>query len=176
MVSGDYQLPSERVGRFWATSTASNAFIGGWQINGLDIAIPTNPNFQPVNQAGSTATSTADEQWQAGNLHDRRQSSPDRSMVRSSSHCHGAIRVGNSREHSQRAAAGRANVDASIFKVFSVLPERRLDAQFRLEAFNVLNKAQFGRVNSTIGTAATGNITSIAVPPRQLQLALKLIF
>lgn len=48
-----------------------------------------------------------------------------------------------------------------------------------LEAGEVLHemiRAQFGRVNATIGSAATGNITSVAVSPRQAPLGLRLVF
>ena len=70
---------------------------------------------------------------------------------------------------------GVRNFDLSLFKTFQVVSER-LRAQFRAEAFNAFNTAQFGRANSTIGAPAAGTISSVAVAPRQVQLALKLIF
>src|SRR5205814_293362 len=41
---------------------------------------------------------------------------------------------------------GRTNLDASLFKDFRV--RERLTVQFRAEAFNLLNHAQFGQPNA----------------------------
>jgi hypothetical protein len=50
--------------------------------------------------------------------------------------------------------------------------------QFRLEAFNVFNHAQFfgpAAVNGNISSAGFGQIVN-AMPPRQVQLAAKFVF
>jgi hypothetical protein len=57
----------------------------------------------------------------------------------------------------------------------------RFTLQFRAEAFNLLNRANFGVPNTTVfsGTnfaAAAGLITSTTTTSRQLQGGLKLIF
>ncbi len=69
---------------------------------------------------------------------------------------------------------GRTNLDASLFKDFR--PLERLTVQFRTEAFNVLNHPQFGQPNATIGSGSVGQITSPVGNPRQLQVALRLVF
>jgi len=69
---------------------------------------------------------------------------------------------------------GRTNLDASLFKNFK--PLEKLDVQFRGEAFNVLNHPQFGQPNGTIGSGSVGTITSTVGNPRQLQVALRLVF
>lgn len=69
---------------------------------------------------------------------------------------------------------GVANVDVSVFKNF-LLHEGWL-LQFRAEAFNVMNRAEFGLPNTQIGSAAAGVITSQANSARDIQMALKLIF
>jgi hypothetical protein len=71
---------------------------------------------------------------------------------------------------------GIRNFDLSLFKNFTVLPEGRLRAQFRLEAANALNTAQFGRPASTVGVNTIGVISGVGVGPRSVQLALKLLF
>ncbi len=69
---------------------------------------------------------------------------------------------------------GRANYDLSMFKEFRI--KERINVTFRAEVFNALNKAQFGRANAQVGNTELGTINSTAVPPRQVQLALKLRF
>jgi hypothetical protein len=77
---------------------------------------------------------------------------------------------------------GAATVDVSIAKETGLGGEdRRL--QFRAEFFNILNRANFGRPNSTAFTntsgtpsATAGRITSTDTTGRQVQLALKIVF
>lgn len=65
------------------------------------------------------------------------------------------------------------NVDLSIVRNFELHQELRL--QFRAEAFNVFNHANFGLPVADLSSANFGRIFS-AAPPRQLQFGLKLIF
>jgi hypothetical protein len=48
--------------------------------------------------------------------------------------------------------------------------------EFRLEVFNVLNRANFGAPNGTRSSTAFGTITSLATTPRQVQLGIKVDF
>lgn len=64
--------------------------------------------------------------------------------------------------------------DLSAIKEFPIHEDIRL--QFRLEAFNVLNKVQWGQPNTIYNTSAFGNITSQGNSPRNVQAALKLFF
>lgn len=64
--------------------------------------------------------------------------------------------------------------DLSAIKDFNL--HESINLQFRLEAFNMLNRVQFGFPNTTVGSATFGYITSQANLPRNVQLALKLSF
>jgi hypothetical protein len=64
--------------------------------------------------------------------------------------------------------------DLGLHKAFQLWREGT-SLDFRAEAFNVLNKVNYQAPDSNISDGAFGTITS-AYPPRQLQLALKLIF
>lgn len=66
------------------------------------------------------------------------------------------------------------NVDFSVFKNYRI--RERAQLQFRAEAFNAFNHPVFGDPNTTVGDINFGRITSQANSPRQVQLALKLIF
>jgi hypothetical protein len=71
---------------------------------------------------------------------------------------------------------GMGNFDMALQKEFSVGESRVL--QFRLEAFNVFNHAQFfgaASVNGNISSTGFGQIVN-AMPPRQVQMALKFNF
>lgn len=72
--------------------------------------------------------------------------------------------------------AGDRNVDLSLFKNFAVLRDGGLTVQYRLEMFNSFNTPQWGAAGNSIGAGNFGVISSTAVSPRQIQMALKLIF
>jgi hypothetical protein len=69
---------------------------------------------------------------------------------------------------------GIANYDLSLFKNFTLTEQLR--AQFQFETFNAFNRVQFGMPGTQAGTTNFGVVTSAQNSPRQLQLALKLIF
>ena len=71
---------------------------------------------------------------------------------------------------------GLENFDVSLQKELALREGRAF--QFRVEAFNVFNHAQFfgaAAVNGNISSAGFGQIVN-AMPPRQIQLAAKFIF
>jgi hypothetical protein len=68
---------------------------------------------------------------------------------------------------------GSVNTDFSVMKEFQI--KGRARAQFRLEAFNALNRANFGDPASVFGSSSFGTITS-AANMREVQLGLKIIF
>jgi hypothetical protein len=74
---------------------------------------------------------------------------------------------------------GLVNIDTSLFKQIPI--SERWNLQFRGEAFNLLNHANFGYPNEVVFTGANysssaGQLTYTATPSRQIQLALKLLF
>ncbi|MDQ1468805.1 MAG: hypothetical protein QOJ99_285 [Bryobacterales bacterium] len=71
-------------------------------------------------------------------------------------------------------APGLGNLDLSVFKNFAL--REYLKLQFRVESFNTLNHPQFSLPNTTIGSSAAGVISTQANLPRDIQLALKLLF
>ena len=64
--------------------------------------------------------------------------------------------------------------NVSVIKNFPIRNELRLE--FRAEAFNVLNKVDFGSPNTTYGSSSFGYITSQYNLPRNIQTSLKLHF
>ncbi len=68
---------------------------------------------------------------------------------------------------------GYFDVDLGIVRVFPITERLRLN--FRAEAFNAFNRANFNAPNATIGTPSAGVIGS-TLPARIMQLAAKLVF
>ena len=77
----------------------------------------------------------------------------------------------------RNAARGPAifTLDMGLHKSFA-LPLAQSRLELRLEAFNVLNRSNFGAPNGNRSATNFGTITSLATTPRQLQLGLKLDF
>jgi hypothetical protein len=71
---------------------------------------------------------------------------------------------------------GMFNMDFSVFKTFPLT--ERFKLQFRAEAFNLTNTPTFEVPGQTLGSATFGVVTATAFTPkpREVQLALKLIF
>ncbi len=65
-------------------------------------------------------------------------------------------------------------LDATVKKVFPI--HDALNAEFRLEAFNVANRPTFSAPNATIGSTSAGTVTSTLNANRTLQAALKINF
>jgi hypothetical protein len=70
---------------------------------------------------------------------------------------------------------GMADVDASLYKEFSLGLGETRRLQLRGDFFNAFNRVNLGNPNAGVGSSSTGKITS-AGSPRILQLALKLYF
>ena len=70
---------------------------------------------------------------------------------------------------------GTANVDLSAIKNLQIY--ERVHAQFRAEAYNILNRAIFSNPGGNINTTSTvGKVASTSLDNRSIQLALKVIW
>jgi len=65
------------------------------------------------------------------------------------------------------------NLDLSLFKHFTF---GNMRLQTRVEAFNALNRVQFGSPNTSVTSSSFGVVTSQANTPRQLQFGVKLLW
>lgn len=183
--SFSYQLPFGSGRRLGSGARGSlNRFIGGWQWNGIFTAqggFPITP-LVGFNNSGTGDTNVSDvPNW-----------NPDfHGPVISGSVAHWFDRkaftlpipgtFGNVSRGSLRGP-GLVDFDTSVFKTFRV--RERWNLQFRAEAFNVFNHANFFNPNAVVFSGnssnyayndSAGQITAAAAP-RQIQLALKLSF
>ena len=65
-------------------------------------------------------------------------------------------------------------MNLGVTKSFHLTERARLS--FRAVFDNAFNHPQFGQPNANIGNGAVGTITSIVGNPRQMQVALRLVF
>jgi hypothetical protein len=62
----------------------------------------------------------------------------------------------------------------SLYKEFPI--HEKLTFNFRVEAFNLFNRVQFGNPNTSVGNALFGNITTQLNNPRALQFSGRFLF
>ena len=169
-----YELPVGKNKKYMNHGGVANAVLGGWQVNTIF-----------TKQTGTTIQTNAPDFSGTGSFNPR----PD---------CIGNARTGASNDPRTglwlnpaafafpaagtfgNCGAGRyhgpgfTNVDLSVFKSFPLRETMRFE--FRAEAFNAFNHADFGNPSSFFGGGGFGVITSTVVDPRELQLALKFFF
>jgi len=181
-----YQLPFGNGQRFGSDATGwVNHLIGGWQWNGILNAQSGFP-FTPLigfNNTGSGDGATVDIPNLKPNF---------KGKVISGTVDHWfdprAFAVptpgtfGNAGRSTFRGP-GLFNVDTSLFKRIPI--REGMNLQFRAEAFNVFNHANFaypsgivfqGNPSNYSYSDSAGQITNTATPSRQIQFALKLLF
>jgi hypothetical protein len=171
-ISYIYAPPLGR-GKAYASSGWASWIVGDWQLNGVTIlqtGLPFTPSLANPNTNGA-GNSRPDV------VGDPELPSSERSLSRWFNVNAFArptdIRFGNLGRNTL-TGPGRVNFDASLIKDFPFTERLRL--QFRAEAFNVFNTPQFGQPNASIGAANAGTITSTVGNPRQIQLALRIVF
>ena len=163
-----------------------NHLIGGWQWNGIASAQTGFP-FTPL--IGFNNSGTGDG-TQPTDIVDRNPNFKGPVILGTVDHWFDprafsmpiAGSFGNVGRSSLRGP-GLFNVDTSLFKRIPI--RESVTLQFRAEAFNVLNRANFaypnfvvfqGNSNNYSYSDSAGQITSTATPSRQIQFALKLMF
>ena len=173
-----YQLPVGRGKRFGQKmSPVLNAFIGGWQTNGIwrfDTGQPIILSLsggQSIPTYGPQRPNLTGTLKRASGLNlDQYFANPEVAVVPDPYTIGNAPKVlPNLRMPGTRTGA------LSLFKEFSLAAMREgARLEFRAEAYNAMNHPQFSGPNATLNTDNFGKITSQANSPRQVQLALKL--
>jgi len=179
-----YDLPFGK-GRKWANTTpkAVNGVIGGWQIT----VINTNTSGQPVNLIYSPSAA-----YQLSTLLNQRPFqngpavNPRSSWVKSGTSVSNVLSTtnvtlptdasqayGNAGRNSLRSATFN-QLDLGLHKTFPIWGDH-VKFDLRGEAFNILNKVNYGAPNSNRSSGSYGQITSF-LPQRVMQVAGKLSF
>lgn len=178
VVSGTYNLPfgrGEQIGANW--NRPLNAFLGGWQINGIareTTGYPLSVTTQNTSDSGSDVLRpnlTGISPVIKGSVVSRLKEYLNPAAFSQPA----PFTFGDApRTLSNVREEGTHDIDFSLFKNFH--PMDRLNLQFRAEAFNLLNQVVFGAPNMTLSSTSFGVITSQSNSPRQIQAALKILF
>jgi hypothetical protein len=190
--SWGYQLPFGK-GQRWLQSGIGNVLAGGWQLQNI-IQLRAGYPFSLTGGSGSCLCGRYVPQ--RVNLVPGRKSgklsnpSPSKWFDRSAYYVpnpQGAAVVGTAAQFSTTATniqgnvtrntlrgPGTGQVDLSAIKNFQI--HERLTAQFRAEAFNVINHPNFGNPATNISNANYGTVTSTSTDNRDLQFALKILW
>jgi hypothetical protein len=173
-LAGSYELPFGRTRQFGANwGRALDAIAGGWA---LSFATTAHSGFPITVTDGSNPSLQASRAPERPNRvgsgqvdHPTLEHWIDRSAFVSAPRGEfGNAGVGILR------APGFWNVDVSISKRFFIVGTQYL--MFRAEAFNMLNRPNFGAPQANIQSTAFGTITSTVGDPRVIQLVAKYYF
>jgi Carboxypeptidase regulatory-like domain len=149
--------------------------LGGWQLSGVGRA-QSGPYYTI---AGSTTTGNRRADFQGGPYLVQSGRNANNYINKSAFIAPNAGVFGNSGV-APVEGPGLQQIDATLAKTFAA--ERRVQARFQWDMFNVLNRTNYSNLNATLptrGTSLTNNpfgTISAAYPPRQMQFGLRIIF
>ncbi|MFL6416104.1 MAG: TonB-dependent receptor domain-containing protein [Bryobacteraceae bacterium] len=179
VISADYLLPFGKGQAFGAHLPAAlNAVIGNWKLN----TVVTISSGWPLSITASNVANLYNAVEQANVVGDPSLAG-DRTRAQKIAQWFNTaafqqpapFTLGNgSRTLPTTRTDGVKNVDFSVFKSFPWGEQRAVE--FRAEAFNFLNRTQFSAPGTTVGTGAFGVVSSQANLPRQVQLAIRILF
>lgn len=178
VISGVYALPFGRRQRFGSNwNHFVDAIFGGYQINGIISAHNGIPLAFSANNVANILNPGERPNWngQDPRLHGRIENRLNGYFKTADFSQPATFTFGNmSRTHGYLRGPGLRNFDLSAFKDFAL--HENLNAEFRVEAFNALNTPGFSTPNTSVTSGTFGVISSQANSPRQVQVALKLLF
>ncbi|MBI4474907.1 MAG: TonB-dependent receptor [Acidobacteria bacterium] len=174
-----YELPFGKGRKFLANGVAS-AILGGWQISALIQSQTGNPQTPTLSGNFSNTAASNDRPDVYGDPNKNAPRTPQKWFDTSvflplrpaSGQAGAAYSFGNAGKGIIKSP-GLNTTDVSIVRSFSI--RERATVQFRGEFFNVFNHTNFNFPNVQVDSPNFGAISS-AQDPRQIQLALKILF
>ena len=178
-----YQLPFGKGQQFLRDSRALDYVVGGWQANITNIVqsgfpldvTQTNANsvigasYQLPNATGISPQTSGSTDSRLGGANGSTGWLNPAAFSQAP-----VLTFGNISRFLNVRGPGLYNWDASLFKTFTV--RERVKAQFRAEALNATNTAQFGNPSTSINSATFGQITTQINHPRIVQLGVRVTF
>lgn len=183
-INSNWVLPVGKGQTFLNHGGIANAILGGWQLNGIfnlhsgaPLGLTTETNNLYNYGAYGYASNVQCPNYIGGNVY-----TPGSISSRVNDYFNTAafaepasFNYGNTgRLLPYLRGPGLVQLDMSLFKEIPI--HERLHLQFRAEVFNLLNHVQFDNPNTVIGSPQAGVISDQVNSPRDIQLALKLLF
>jgi hypothetical protein len=178
-----YDLPFGRGRHFDITNRTLDLIAGGWAVNIINTVtsgLPINVGYSPSTQATVSSLITVRPNLTGQPiLVPENQRTPQHYLNLAAFSIPDASQpFGNAGRNIARGPIFQ-ELDLGVHKNFALWSESSR-VEFRAEAFNLLNKTNFN-VNSGFGTTYAPGSTSFGaftqtLPPRQIQMALKLVF
>jgi hypothetical protein len=165
-------------GRRWLSKGGlAAAVLGGWQLSGL-FTWETGRFFE-VTLPDATPLGVTTSLWRpdlVGNPYPADQGVDhwlDKSAFAMPQNADGSLRFGNLGRNSLRGP-GAYNLDLGLMRQLDLGGDKRL--QLRWEVFNVMNHPSYGFPVSNLLSPDFGRITTTVGTPRQMQVAVKVLF
>lgn len=175
--SYEWQLPSPHF-----SSRLAKQAVDNWQINGI-LTLATGTPFTVYDSTDVSLEGSAEEisGFSAnrpnliGNPNDGPKTAQEWFNVAAFQQLNPVTQAGQFGNAGRNVtqAAGLGQFDFSAFKTFRIAEAKTLE--FRAEFFNLFNRVNFGLPNNDISSPTFGQVES-ALPPRQIQFALKFLF
>ncbi len=149
--------------------------LGGWQLSGVGRA-QSGPYYTII---GSTSTGNRRADYLGGGYLVQSGRTAN-NYINTSAFLAPQAGVFGTSGVSPVEGPGLQQIDSTLAKTF--LSEKRVNARFQWDVFNVLNRTNYSNLNATLPsrtTSLTGNsfgTISAAYPPRQMQFGLKILF
>ena len=173
--SGVWEIP---VGRGRSIGASMNpvldGFIGGWSISSI-VTMHSGRVYSVTTQGDQANSGTTNRPDLVGDPY-----AGDHTLSRyfnTAAFARNALYTFGNLGRNTMVGPETVGVDFGALKqiLIATPKDQPINLQFRFEAFNFFNHANFGLPNSTLGAAAFGQISS-AGAGRKLQFALKLLF
>lgn len=177
VISYVYELPFGAGKHFLNQGGVVNAILGGWQVNGITMFQSGEPLQITGSSAGALNAGTLRPNWNGQNP------TLSGSVTSRLGEYFNTLDFGLNTAYTFGTAPrvmpnlygpGIDNFDVSLFKNTKI--RERYTLQFRAESFNFANRVQFANPATNITLGTFGRISSQANLPRDIQLALKLLF
>lgn len=174
VVSWVYDLPFGR-GRILSTNTLLDAVLGGWQLNAI-VNLRTGLPYH-VTVPGDIANVFNSGTYIRANLvGDPKLPNPrPERWINTAAFAEPAPYTFGNLGRNTLYPDWVRRFDLSLFRRFDLVRERTT-LELRIEAFNAFNTPMYAAPISNLASPLFGLVTGLQVPPRQLQLAAKILF